>query len=111
MTKFHTNKGAGYFMIFFLLLFLLLLARFFYIQSTGTVHNQDLDALAKQKHSKKGVLEANRGTIYDQNGHVLAQDANSYKMVAALKGANSVENKKILQRKLQEYLEKAKRIF
>ncbi|MCP1394505.1 dihydropteridine reductase [Bacillus thuringiensis] len=106
MTKFHTNKGAGYFMIFFLLLFLLLLARFFYIQSTGTVHNQDLDALAKQKHSKKGVLEANRGTIYDQNGHVLAQDANSYKIVAALKGANSVENKEDTAKKIAGVLGK-----
>ncbi|MCB4334867.1 penicillin-binding protein [Bacillus cereus] len=93
-------------MIFFLLLFLLLLARFFYIQSTGTVHNQDLDALAKQKHSKKGVLEANRGTIYDQNGHVLAQDANSYKMVAALKGANSVENKEDTAKKIAGVLGK-----
>ncbi len=106
MTKFHTNKGAGYFMIFFLLLFLLLLARFFYIQSTGTVHNQDLDALAKQKHSKTGVLEANRGTIYDQNGHVLAQDANSYKIVAALKGANSVENKEDTAKKIAGVLGK-----
>lgn len=106
MTKFHTNKGAGYFMIFFLLLFLLLLARFFYIQSTGTVHNQDLDVLAKQKHSKKGVLEANRGTIYDQNGHVLAQDANSYKIVAALKGANSVENKEDTAKKIAGVLGK-----
>jgi penicillin-binding protein 2B len=106
MTKFHTNKGAGYFMIFFLLLFLLLLARFFYIQSTGTVHNQDLDALAKQKHSKTGVLEANRGTIYDQNGHVLAQDANSYKIVAALKGAKSVENKEDTAKKIAGVLGK-----
>ncbi|MED2439772.1 penicillin-binding protein 2, partial [Bacillus thuringiensis] len=93
-------------MIFFLLLFLLLLARFFYIQSTGTVHNQDLDALAKQKHSKTGVLEANRGTIYDQNGHVLAQDANSYKIVAALKGANSVENKEDTAKKIAGVLGK-----
>ncbi|MCZ2991875.1 hypothetical protein NYY86_27465, partial [Acinetobacter baumannii] len=85
---------------------LLLLARFFYIQSTGTVHNQDLDALAKQKHSKKGVLEANRGTIYDQNGHVLAQDATSYKMVAALKGANSVENKEDTAKKIAGVLGK-----
>ncbi|MBJ3789411.1 PASTA domain-containing protein, partial [Bacillus sp. OA1] len=76
------------------------------MQSTGTVQNQDLDALAKQKHSKKGVLEANRGTIYDQNGHVLAQDANSYKMVAALKGANSVENKEDTAKKIAGVLGK-----
>ena len=100
MTKFHTNKGAGYFMIFFLLLFLLLLARFFYIQVTGTVDNHDLKKLAEQKHSKTGVLEANRGTIYDQNGHVLAQDANSYKLVAELKGANAVEDKEDTAKKI-----------
>ncbi len=106
MTKFHTNKGAGYFMILFLLLFLLLLARFFYIQATGSVHNQDLNELAKQKHSKTGVLEANRGTIYDQNGHVLAQDANSYKLVAELKGANPVENKEDTAKKIAGVLGK-----
>ncbi|KKZ99880.1 hypothetical protein B4147_4169 [Bacillus wiedmannii] len=93
-------------MILFLLLFLLLLARFFYIQATGTVHNQDLDKLAQQKHSKKGVLEANRGTIYDQNGHVLAQDANSYKLVAELKGANYVENKEDTAKKIAGVLGK-----
>lgn len=106
MTKFHTNKGAGYFMIFFLLLFLLLLARFFYIQVTGTVDNHDLKKIAEQKHSKKGVLEANRGTIYDQNGHVLAQDANSYKIVAELKGAKPVENKEDTAKKIAGVLGK-----
>ncbi|ABK86780.1 MULTISPECIES: penicillin-binding protein [Bacillus cereus group] len=106
MTKFHTNKGAGYFMILFLLLFLLLLARFFYIQATGSVHNQNLNELAKQKHSKTGVLEANRGTIYDQNGHVLAQDANSYKLVAELKGAKPVEDKEDTAKKIAGVLGK-----
>lgn len=106
MTKFHTNKGAGYFMILFLLLFLLLLARFFYIQATGSVHNQDLNELAKQKHSKTGVLEANRGTIYDQNGHVLAQGANSYKLVAELKGAKPVEDKEDTAKKIAGVLGK-----
>ncbi|MED1566378.1 penicillin-binding protein [Bacillus paramycoides] len=93
-------------MIFFLLLFLLLLARFFYIQVTGTVDNHDLKKIAEQKHSKKGVLEANRGTIYDQNGHVLAQDANSYKIVAELKGAKPVENKEDTAKKIAGVLGK-----
>ncbi|AJG61790.1 TPA: penicillin-binding protein [Bacillus cereus] len=93
-------------MILFLLLFLLLLARFFYIQATGSVHNQNLNELAKQKHSKTGVLEANRGTIYDQNGHVLAQDANSYKLVAELKGAKPVEDKEDTAKKIAGVLGK-----
>ncbi|AIK36160.1 PASTA domain protein [Bacillus pseudomycoides] len=100
MNKIHTNKGAGYFMIFFLLLFLLLLARFFYIQATGTVHGQDLKKLAQDKHNKNGVLEANRGTIYDQNGHVLAQDANSYRIVAKLKGEKPVKDKEDAAKKI-----------
>ena len=70
------------------------------------MHNQDLDKLAQQKHSKTGVLEANRGTIYDQNGHVLAQDANSYKLVAELKGANQVENKEDTAKKIAGVLGK-----
>ena len=70
------------------------------------MHNQDLDTLAKQKHSKTGVLEANRGTIYDQNGHVLAQDANSYKLVAELKGAKPVENKEDTAKKIAGVLGK-----
>ncbi|KEK25845.1 dihydropteridine reductase [Bacillus gaemokensis] len=93
-------------MIFFLLLFLLLLARFFYIQATETVYDQDLKELAKNKHNKNGVLEANRGTIYDQNGHVLAQDANSYKLVAELKGDAPVKDKKDAAKKIAGVLEK-----
>ncbi|MEN1934429.1 penicillin-binding transpeptidase domain-containing protein [Paenibacillus sp. 102] len=106
MNKFHTNKGAGYFMIFFLLLFLLLLARFFYIQATESVHGQDLKKLAQEKHNKNGVLEANRGTIYDQNGHVLAQDANSYRLVAELKGGDPVKDKEDTAKKIAGVLGK-----
>lgn len=93
MSKIHTNKGAGHFMILVLLLFFVLFARFFYIQVTGTVKGEDLNELADDRHSKNGVLEANRGTIYDQTGHVLAQDTNSYRMVAALEGEDRVKDK------------------
>ncbi|MCP1124831.1 dihydropteridine reductase [Bacillus sp. AFS018417] len=106
--KFHTNKGAGFFIKVFLLLFFLLLARFLYIEATKTVHGVDLEALAQQKHNKSGVLEANRGTIYDQNGYVLAQDANSYKMVATLKGQNHIEDKEDAAEKLSKVLDVSK---
>ncbi|KEK20911.1 dihydropteridine reductase [Bacillus manliponensis] len=105
MSKFHTNKGAGIFMIFVLLLFFLLFARFFYIQVTGTVHGEDLKELASEKHNKNGVLEANRGTIYDQNGHVLAQDTNSYRLTAALTGDKPVKDKEETAKKLAEHID------
>ena len=106
--KFHTNKGAGFFIKVFLLLFFLLLARFLYIEATKTVHGVDLETIAQQKHNKDGVLEANRGTIYDQNGYVLAQDANSYKMVAALKGQDHIKDKEDAAEKISKVLDVSK---
>lgn len=87
-------------MIIFSLLFFLLLLRFLYIQATGHVHGQSLKKWAEVKHNKKGVLEATRGTIYDQNGEVLAQDTTAYKLVALLKGDERVEDKEETARKL-----------
>ncbi|MGF9965618.1 penicillin-binding protein [Bacillus rhizoplanae] len=106
--KFHTNKGAGFFIKVFLLLFFLLLARFLYIQATKTVHGVDLETIAQQKHNKNGVLEANRGTIYDQNGYVLAQDTNSYKMVATLKGQDHIKDKEDAAAKISKVLDVSK---
>lgn len=70
------------------------------------MHGEDLKKLAKEKHNKSGVLEANRGTIYDQNGHVLAQDANSYKIVAELKGEKPVKDKQDAANKIAGVLGK-----
>ena len=69
------------------------------------MHNQDLDKLAQQNIVKQ-EFSKQIGTIYDQNGHVLAQDANSYKLVAELKGANQVENKEDTAKKIAGVLGK-----
>lgn len=92
-------------MLVFLLLFFLLVLRFLYIQWTGTVHGQSLTELAEAKHNKKGVLEGKRGTIYDQNGSVLAQDITAYKLVAMLKGDNHVKDKEYTAQKLASVLD------
>ena len=49
--------------------------------------------LANEQHNKNGVLEANRGTIYDQTGKVLVQDSTTYRVVVNLKGNDKVKNK------------------
>ncbi|GAA3323070.1 hypothetical protein GCM10020331_045470 [Ectobacillus funiculus] len=61
--------------------------------------------LAEAKHNKKGVLEGKRGTIYDQNGSVLAQDITAYKLIAMLKGDNHVEDKEQTAEKLATVLD------
>ncbi len=50
------------------------------------MHNVNVKDLATEQHNKNGVLEANRGTIYDQTGKVLVQDSTTYRVVVNLKG-------------------------
>ena len=67
MQKLQTNKGARYMMIAFIVLFLIMILRIVYIQAVGVVHNVNVKD-PRMNNIIKGVLEANRGTIYDQTG-------------------------------------------
>ncbi|OSM12850.1 dihydropteridine reductase [Bacillus toyonensis] len=105
MHKLQTNKGARYMMIAFIVLFLTMLLRIFYIQAVGVVHNVDVKDLANEQHNKNGVLEANRGTIYDQTGKVLVQDSATYRVVVNLKGKDKVKNSDETAQQLADVLE------
>ncbi|MBU8877718.1 penicillin-binding protein [Bacillus sp. FJAT-29790] len=80
----NINFGAAILFVIFCLLFFVLLFRFVSIQMTGEVKGQVLAAKAQQKYEKEKVIEAKRGTIYDRNGEVIAEDTNTYKLVAIL---------------------------
>lgn len=105
MHKLQTNKGARYMMIAFIVLFLTMLLRMFYIQAVGVVHNVNVKDLAKEQQNKNGVLEANRGTIYDQNGKVLVQDSTTYRIVVNLKGKDKLKDKEDTAQRLADALE------
>ncbi|MGG0261715.1 penicillin-binding protein [Bacillus mycoides] len=105
MHKLQTNKGARYMMIAFIVLFLTMLLRIFYIQAVGVVHNVNVKDLAKEQQNKNGVLEANRGTIYDQNGKVLVQDSTTYRIVVNLKGKDKLKDKEGTAQRLADALE------
>ncbi|PFB92784.1 dihydropteridine reductase [Bacillus cereus] len=105
MHKLQTNKGARYMMIAFIVLFLTMLLRIFYIQAVGVVHNVNIKDLAKDQQKKNGVLEANRGTIYDQNGKVLVQDSTTYRIVVNLKGKDKLKDKEDTAQRLADELE------
>ncbi|PER08589.1 dihydropteridine reductase [Bacillus cereus] len=105
MQKLQTNKGARYMMIAFIVLFLIMILRIVYIQAVGVVHNVNVKDLADEQHNKKGVLEANRGTIYDQTGKVLVQDSTTYRVVVNLKGKDKVKNKDETAQQLADALE------
>lgn len=80
----NINGGAAILFVIFSLLFFVLIYRFVSIQVTGEVKGQVLAAKAQQKYLQKGVIEAKRGTIFDRNGEVIAEDTASYTLVAIL---------------------------
>lgn len=80
----YMNYGAAALFGFFSLLFFVLIFRYFSIQITGEVGGQALVAKAQQKYNREGVLQAQRGMIYDRNGEIVAEDTASYKLIAIL---------------------------
>lgn len=82
--KKNRNIGAAIFFILFSLLFFVLMIRFITIQYTGEAEGKELAVKAAELYLREGVLKAQRGTIYDQNGQVIAEDTDSYTLVAVL---------------------------
>ena len=80
----NMNVGAAILFVIFSLLFFVLFFRFVFIQATGEVEGHALAAKAQQKYTGSSIIEAKRGTIYDRNGEVIAEDRSSYSLIAIL---------------------------
>jgi penicillin-binding protein 2B len=80
----NTHKGAALLFFAFSLLFFVLFFRFVELQATGVADGQVLAVKAEEKYKQKRTIEAKRGTIFDRNGEVLAEDTPSYTVVAVL---------------------------
>ncbi|KAA6452965.1 penicillin-binding protein [Bacillus swezeyi] len=78
------NRGAAILSICFALFFFVILGRYAFIQATGKVNGEALAQKANEQYEKKRPIEAQRGSILDQNGKVLAEDTSTYKLVAIL---------------------------
>ncbi len=90
----NINFGAAILFVIFGLLFFVLFFRFMYIQVTGKVEGQPLAAKAEQKYTGTTTIAAKRGTIYDRNGEVLAEDRTSYSLIAILDKSMTTDEKK-----------------
>lgn len=83
--KIKKNKiGAVLLVSFFALLFFILAVRYSYLMISGHSAGEDLAYRASEKYLRQTVAEPERGKIYDRNGKVLAEDTDSYKLVAIL---------------------------
>ncbi|WP_174733834.1 penicillin-binding protein [Mesobacillus harenae] len=80
----NMNFGAAILFVIFSLLFFVLIYRFISIQVTGEAAGQALAARAELKYEKNRIIDAARGTIFDQKGEIIAQDTAAYTLVAIL---------------------------
>lgn len=84
---------SGLLIIGFVCLFVVLTGRFLYIQVTGEVNNVSLTAWAKEKRSSSYTLDAERGTIFDNQGVTLAYDRRTYRMYALVDETYTINSK------------------
>ncbi|OOE12028.1 penicillin-binding protein [Fictibacillus arsenicus] len=78
------NVGAGILMFLFTVLFFVLTSKFFLVASSQSAEGVDLIEYGQRKWMKSDVLDAKRGTMFDRNGEVVAQDIPSYSVIAIL---------------------------
>lgn len=65
-------------------IFFLFAIRFIYIISVGKVGSDSLSEKRQELYQGSSIIKAKRGTIYDRNGQVIAEDATSYSLYAEL---------------------------
>ena len=105
----RNTKIANITLIFTLLLFLSLIARLGTLSLSAKVDGINLSVFASQRTTKRETILAKRGTIYDVNGEVLAQNVYSYTLIAYLSPSrgegNYVENKEETATKLASVIQ------
>ncbi|MGP1907392.1 penicillin-binding protein [Metabacillus sp. JX24] len=90
----NMNRGAAILTLIFALLFFVLVIRFLYLQTTGEVNGEVLAARAQEQYERKRTIEASRGSIVDRNGEVIAEDTNTYTLIAVLDDKMTTSPKK-----------------
>ena len=77
------NNKIGYMgLIFAALFFVIIIARLGFLSLSPTIDGIDIQTFAKNRTTRKTILKASRGNIYDDSGNILAQDVSSYTLTA-----------------------------
>lgn len=90
------NRAFWYVLGLFFIVFLILVVRMSFLSLSETVDGVNLKQFASQRTTYKEVIPAKRGTIYDCNGNVLAQNVSSYTLIAYLDESRSENSKEPL---------------
>ncbi len=90
-SKININK---YLILSIVFLFVVMLIRLLFLSLSSKIDNIDLKAFASNRNTIKSTLYATRGTIYDKNGEILAQNVNSYTVIAFLSSKRTTNENK-----------------
>ncbi len=82
-----------YYIVFFLV-FAIIVYRISILTLSTVVEGTNLQSFANQRVTRKDILESKRGSIYDVNGNVLAQNVSSYTLVAYLSDSRTKDPSK-----------------
>ncbi len=77
----------------FLFFILVLFVRYCYLALSPTINGRNMKKFAANRNTVSMVLTANRGTIYDMSGNVLAHNVTSYTLIAYLDKSRSSGSK------------------
>lgn len=93
--KNNTVKVSKIILIGIVFLFALIIVKMLYISVTNKaeLNGMNLKTFASNRDTLKQTLYANRGTIYDVNGEILAQNVNSYTVIAYLNSNRTTNDK------------------
>ena len=80
----NTIKLNAFVILGAILFFIVIIARISYLSLSKNVDEINLQEFAKKRTTKTDVLYAKRGSIYDVNENVLAQNVSSYTVIAYL---------------------------
>ena len=89
-TKFKASRNL--FLVFFVMI-LILFTKYCYIALSPKINGRNMKVFAASRNTVSRTLKAMRGTIYDKDGNVLAQNVTSYKVIAYLDSSRSKNGK------------------
>lgn len=77
--------------VFFLLVIAILFLQFCYLSLSKNVYGINMKQFAASRNTVTSILTAERGTIYDVDGNVLAQNISSYTLIAYLDSSRTTD--------------------
>ncbi len=77
-------KTPNFIFITFSFFFLILYIQLVYLSISKKIYGKNMNEFAASRNTVKQTVKANRGTIYDRDGGILALNVNSYTLIAYL---------------------------